>query len=438
MTKIQEILEKSLDAKEIAELGKETRFTIRKGGKIQPLNFILSFFAVFSVNQLMSLNNWSSALSFLLGDTVSKQALSQKFYDRHLNFIQKVLKHVMSKKMSYFLKKSVHLENTQELFKDFNRVFVRDSTCIKLDSSLSEFFPSSFRQTGQGATAKIQTAYNLKAFEYHYYDLGSYRDTDGKKAESVFEYAEEGDLVMEDLGYQSFDNYKKLMDKGIYLVTKWKYGTILFTEQEEERIDLLALLREKGEIDMVVKMGVEHKIKVRIVAKKLPKKVAQKRKKEARKNRHSKAKHAQNYLDFLEWDIVITTVPDTIWTAEQVLTAYRLRWHIEIIFKAWKSKLNFDKIVTHKMNANQCKTIIYLALLYVFLRSSLLFQFFQQQVRIHYKNKELSLLKFYDFLQTFLVQIQKVPLELSIKIVVKHACYDKQPKRKNHHQLLSG
>lgn len=434
MTKLQEIIEKELDSLEILSLSKETNFIKRTGGKIQAFGFVLSFFQVLQMNQEVSLNNWSTALSFLIKDTVSKQAISQKFYDRHVEFVEQLLKKKMSEKTSHLVRQS---EPEDGLLDNFNRAFVRDSTCITLDDSLAERFPSSYRKTGAGATARIQAVYDLKAKAYQDFKLASYRDTDAKEALNAFDYVKQGDLLIEDLGYQSFGNYQALIKAGVDLVTKWKYRTVLFKANSTERIDLLELLKAKGDIDMNVMMGVEHKVSVRIVAHKLPKKVAEKRKREARKNRHSKAKHSKDYYKYLEWEIIITTVSINIWSAKQVSRAYRIRWHIEIIFKAWKSKLNIDKIVAHKMNPNQCKIILFLTLLYVFLRCAKLFQFFYRKVKEQYKDKQISLLKFYDFIQTFQQQIiQCQSLGLLLKIVVKHACYDKRKDRYNHEQLI--
>lgn len=220
MTKIQEIIETVLESVKILMLSQETEFIKRAGGKIQGLDFVLSFFSLLQMNQEVSLNNWSTALSFRIEDTVSKQALSQKSYDRHVEFTKRLLNEVMSKKTKKMVKT---LEKEPGLFDYFNQAFVRDSTCITLNNSLAEAFPSSHRKIGTeaGATARIQAAYDLIEFQYHYFKLASYRDTDAKEAPSIFDYANKGDLIIEDLGYQSFDNYIELENKGIYLVTKW-------------------------------------------------------------------------------------------------------------------------------------------------------------------------------------------------------------------------
>ena len=41
------------------------------------------------------------------------------------------------------------------------------------------------------------------------------------------------------------------------------------------------------------------------------------------------------------WTLLITNVPRSVWPTPVVRAIYRLRWRIEMIFKAWKSHLGF-------------------------------------------------------------------------------------------------
>jgi IS4 transposase len=50
------------------------------------------------------------------------------------------------------------------------------------------------------------------------------------------------------------------------------------------------------------------------------------------------------YLELLGWSIYITTITKEIADSTKIYKLYRLRWRIEIIFKAWKGNMNFNKI----------------------------------------------------------------------------------------------
>jgi len=56
----------------------------------------------------------------------------------------------------------------------------------------------------------------------------------------------------------------------------------------------------------------------------------------------------------LEWFIVITNVPDDMLCIETICELYRLRWQIELSFKALKSGLSFDKFSNCGENYFKC------------------------------------------------------------------------------------
>lgn len=428
--KIQDIL-KSTNKKVEAALLESPKFDIRSSGKITVLNFIESFFKMFEENKKLTLGNWSIQLGFQIEDLVSKQAISEKFYDRHLNHIKCILSESLSLKIAA-LNQKTNLDN--DLFKSFNKVLLRDSVCFKLHESLSDAIPGS----RNGAMARLQTAYDLKAQWYEYFTLCSYRDNDQKAAADILDYLDEDDLVIQDLGYQNFSVYRQIVEKGAYFLTPWSYGTILLDIDSGERIDFLRLLKEKGELDMQVKLGVTEQLEVRIVAQKLSEQVAARRKRDARKHQKSCTNHSKEYYEFLEWDIRITNVGEEIWTCDEVMLAYRLRWHIEIIYKAWKSSLNMDKKAVHKMNANKCKMYFYLMLLYAIINCQVKYCYFKIKLAERYPDKQLSILKFYNFVQEFRKKIEEYQdPEYILNLVVKHCCYEKRKKRKNHEQLLN-
>jgi hypothetical protein len=53
---------------------------------------------------------------------------------------------------------------------------------------------------------------------------------------------------------------------------------------------------------------------------------------------HSVPPSAQR-LFLLGWTVLITNVPRSLWPTPVLAAVYRLRWRIEMIFKAWKSHL---------------------------------------------------------------------------------------------------
>jgi hypothetical protein len=52
----------------------------------------------------------------------------------------------------------------------------------------------------------------------------------------------------------------------------------------------------------------------------------------------------QNNIYILGWNIFVTNVRLTVWPAKAFGPIYRLRWRVEMIFKAWKSHLGLREL----------------------------------------------------------------------------------------------
>jgi len=98
-------------------------------------------------------------------------------------------------------------------------------------------------------------------------------------------------------------------------------------------------------LDVDMCMGAQHKVPVRLVARRLPESVAAERRRKAKNNRDRRCKPNKEALMLLGWEIFITNVSRTIWSIENVCKIYGIRWRIEVIFKSWKNILN--QIVYH-------------------------------------------------------------------------------------------
>ena len=119
--------------------------------------------------------------------------------------------------------------------------------------------------------------------------------------------------------------------------------------------------------------------------------MANKRRREAKNNRDKKLKPSKEHLQLLGWGLYITNVPRETWSVRTLILAYTLRWRIEIIFKSWKSCLNFD--IKNKMSFHQVNLLIYSRLIIVTVITAYYYPRFEQKVYDR-SNKNISLLKF--------------------------------------------
>jgi IS4 transposase len=82
-------------------------------------------------------------------------------------------------------------------------------------------------------------------------------------------------------------------------------------------------------------------------------------------NGHSKVCNArvQATYELMGWTILITTISPNRADFERLLAIYGLRWRIEVIFKAWKSHMKFDRL--HRVSRNQMLILLKARLLLI-------------------------------------------------------------------------
>ena len=87
-------------------------------------------------------------------------------------------------------------------------------------------------------------------------------------------------------------------------------------------------------------------MKMRLIAIRLDKEVADRRRQKAKMGKGSRKAPSKNALKLLDWQIMLTNCDNERLAVETTYEVYALRWRIETIFKAWKSGLGLDQIAT--------------------------------------------------------------------------------------------
>jgi len=391
-----------------------------------------------------TLLNWAQEIASLNLTTISSQGLNKKLTFRHIPFVEALLKRVLKISIGNELKEKMQAT----LFKSFNRVFVEDSSCIKLPRSLAAFFKGAHSRThGETATAKVQLRIELNAQSYEQVRLMGFRNNDQSYAEDIVDSLQPGDLAIRDRGYFVLKAFRAIMKKGAYFLTLLNYQVNLYktdAKGEVQQIDLLKILKRSAKsgqsvVDIEVLAGAKEKLPVRLVAIKVPDQVAQSRRRKAKEDRSAQANHSKRYLELLGWNIFITNVKAEVWNFKDILKAYRLRWHIEIVFKCWKSKLDFDKLFNNKEALSPPRVImtIYLGLIWIILF------FVRWYAYLFYKvydktGKYLSILKFAGQVKRKFEKILMLPsLDALVDHLAYYCTYDKR-QRPNFFDFLYG
>jgi len=295
-----------------------------------------------------------------MGRTISSQALQKKLTFRHVRFAKLFLEHVLS----YSLSKTPI--GGQGILKKFNRIFVTDSTCLSMPKILQNIFPGSHTVKRDAATAKIQLTMEIKSDVLCKMDLTSFRNNDQSYAFDILKVAQRGDLVIRDLGYLVMDCLAAMTEAHIFFISRLRKNIHIFDNQGV-KINLLEDLkasfkRGKNCVDWQVRVS-NKQIPVRLIVMRTPKEIVEKRTNKAKKDRHYKANHSEQYYEMLKYTILITNIGSEMLSPRQALQIYALRWRIESIFKCWKSHMNLQRIIKEKKYNNPAKPYILLLLM---------------------------------------------------------------------------
>jgi len=205
-----------------------------------------------------------------------------------------------------------------------------------------------------------------------------------------------------------------------------------------KKLDLHKIKR----LDTVVKLGAKDKVKVRIVALKLNDQQAKKRRDHSKRSRHPKHpkfKISKEAMYLMSWNILITNIEEEVLTGEQIYELYSLRWHIEIIFKNWKSNFEIDQLIRSTRGANPVKPelLLYLCLSFMVLIYIPKLNHYHRII-LENHNRHLSPYKFAAFLINNLECVFEDNQDYTIKLLLQFCCYDKRKDRKNIYEKVYG
>lgn len=409
----------------LQEIALKTKFQRRMAKKISPENFLKSFFLMALSKGENTFELWAEKIGLLIGKTVSKQAVWLKMRQEELKFLEGVL--------SEAIKKAVKSQTKEEspALEKFSDVIVEDSTCQKLNKKLKKHYPGSRNQNMTTSVMRIDAIYSLKRSLFMSFKLLDFRDVDYKHSMDVMDYAAKGALVIRDLGYFVMKTFKEMIDKGIFFISRIHLHKKIFDMKTKEEINLFKMMKYRDFVDKWVCMGSVMRLPVRFIAVRLEPRIVNERRRKARLCRQQN--YTKEYMRLLEFEFFITNCTDEILSLQEVISLYRLRWRIEIIFKTWKSYLKIADVMECK-NRLRVDSYILSMLIYVVLFVMNFYNYLDRSSVV------ISLMKLCKYLVSNFFEImislgEPQREKFIMKDILYHCRYDKR-KRKNFHDHL--
>lgn len=382
-----------------------------------------------------SFNDLAMLIDYHFNKGVSRQAISKKVNHN----CQKILQEIVSRGLSGKVQNNESVKVCKHLI--YKRIIVQDSTVIRLPLALYKNFSGVSNGHSKSTNARIQVAFDLVSERYVYFSIDPYSKNDIASAPEL--EIKEDDLVLRDRGYLSVNEVERHIAAKADCIYRYKYKMNLLHIDTHEPIDLLKLLKDKGSLDINVRLNNKDKTVVRLITAPVDKDIANERRRKAKKENHGKSP-SKEYLEILSWNLFITTISNDDITYEDFLRIYSLRWRIEIIFKSWKSNLNFSQY----HNISVCQ--LHIMVLARFLMAIILAQFFYSKCKYLISrifNKDISLIKFIKYLTKYLDLLPEIDAEINHKSrnkkyiylekIAKYCCYDKRNDRLNYTQMIT-
>lgn len=415
----------------LLDLAKTSGFLKRKPRKIDAIS-LLGSICDECLNGSPSFNNLAANLEAKRPDCgPSRQAVAFRLNQSFENFIGHLLGDVIAQRLAGM---ETHLKASAENFHGYRRVLVQDSTVIKLPSHLFAEFSGVSNGHSRVCNARIQATYDLISTHFVDFTIDPYSKNDLAAAPELL--IQKGDLVLRDRGYLTADEIRRHRSVGADCIYRHKTGTIYLDPKTHNPIDLLSLLQNQQSLDMEVLLNNPSLTPVRLVAAPVNEETANLRRMKAKKETkgHNPSKAV---LALMDWTIFITTIPASLTDFARILALYGLRWRIEVIFKAWKSHMNFHLL--HHVSKRQLMILLKTRLLLITCATNILHGTLASALHHKYSRK-LSLLKFIQYLSRSPANFLRALRSLSfrdaqahsfLKVLLRYCCYDKR-KRQNY------
>jgi hypothetical protein len=202
-----------------------------------------------------------------------------------------------------------------------------------------------------------------------------------------------GNIYVHDGGYGYRDRVAQSSEAGAFTVTAFSPCTFPLQDEQGKAVDVIKWLkRQAARAGHICSMQVlfEHegkRFEARVVALRRTKEQTD----QARRRKCKKASKAHRQIQpdtlyLAGWVLVLTTLPAADWSDQEVLSLYRARWQIELLFKRIKQLLS-----QHRLRARTEETAK--ATVYAILVSWMLQQEVAQEIRASLQQMQAVLLE---------------------------------------------
>lgn len=337
-------IRKIVTPKFLSTVALKNKFRERLTSQINETDFFRMLITQVGSGHALSYSNLNATLRSINSRVkISNQALAKYFYKKgSAKLMQAAFERVFSFQKEKLCNNNINL-GTLNLF---NRILLQDSTTCTLNEKLVHLYKGSGGSASK-SSLKIDVIHELKTAKVINISILPGNQQDCSASESILQEAKENDLVIRDLGYSKLDVFAQMAAKRIFFISRLHSTHSVYLHLNDEApIDLTEYFNRKFKnqsiIEQVVYIG-KRKEKVRLVAYRVATEVSNGRRRKVKRTASCQGRTASEAsLARCDFVILITNIPSDMLEAKIIGTIYRIRWSIELMFKAWKSHLKLQ------------------------------------------------------------------------------------------------
>lgn len=228
----------------------------------------------------------------------------------------------------------------QPLFQRFSAIWLHDSTTITLPAAVAESFPGCGGQRNGRAVGtaggKAQVRIDAITGRLDGPILQAARDSD--RAVAFRHRPARGSVQVRDLGYFALDDLARDDADGRFWVSRLKPNTAIWHHGERKTLETWLPTHGSEPQEFAIQLGSTQQIPCRLIMVPLPTAVADGYRRTIRATARRKGRTPRAAtLALAGWLLIVTNIPPAAATLAEVVVLLRLRWRIELLFKAWKA-----------------------------------------------------------------------------------------------------
>lgn len=340
----------------LEDLARESGLIRRISKKFSACGFVLALLkAVISGNA--SFNQLVIELSHSETSSMSAQALWKRVNESAIRFMTSLTAKALKERWG---------QGPVIPSQIFKRVIIEDSSQVKLPSDNHEEFPGHGNDKGKTAGCKFDFAFDLLNAEVISNTLHLATDQDHDLGKDLVDQAEEGDLFLRDMGYFCLGEFALLEARGAHWLSRLP-ANVMASDLRGCKLETILRGTKRNKVEFKALLGeVAHP--ARLIAVRAAPAVAQQRRRERRASARKQGKKPnQDMLTRDGWYLLVTSVDAGLMSCKRLFDLYRVRWQIEITFRAWKQAGHLQEALKRHSNLFHLQALMYAGILHLIL-----------------------------------------------------------------------